>query len=69
MLNELTSWLHSFKAPHKDAIRVACKWQIVITLEPVIKNRNRDSYPAVLGRMMGDAYWVKNFGVKCPAPY
>lgn len=24
MLNELTSWLRSFKAPRKDAVRVAC---------------------------------------------
>ncbi len=62
MLNELTSWLHSFKAPHKDAIRVACIGNS-ITYGARIKNRNRDSYPAVLGRMMGDAYWVKNFGV------
>ena len=28
-----------------------------------IKNRDRDSYPAVLSRMLGEAYWVKNFGV------
>lgn len=62
MLDELTSWLRSFKVPHKDAIRVACIGNS-ITYGARIKNRDRDSYPAVLGRMMGDAYWVKNFGV------
>ena len=41
MLDELTAWLRSFKAPRKDAVR----------------------YPSVLGRMLGDGYWVKNFGV------
>lgn len=62
MLNELTSWLHSFKAPRKDAIRVACIGNS-ITYGAGIKNRNRDSYPSVLGRMLGDGYWVENFGV------
>ena len=62
MLNELTSWLRSFKVPHKDAIRVACIGNS-ITYGARIKNRDRDSYPAVLSRMLGEAYWVKNFGV------
>lgn len=62
MLNELSSWLRSFKVPHKNAIRVACIGNS-ITFGSGIKNRDRDSYPAVLGRMMGDAFWVKNFGV------
>lgn len=62
MLNELTSWLHSFKAPRKDAVRVACVGNS-ITYGARIKNRDRDSYPAVLGRMLGEGYWVRNFGV------
>lgn len=62
MMNELTSWLNSFKVPHKNAIRVACIGNS-ITYGAGIKNRSRDSYPAVLARMLGDAYWVKNFGV------
>ena len=62
MLDELTSWLRSFKVPHKDAIRVACIGNS-ITYGARIKNRDRDSYPAVLSRMLGEAYWVKNFGV------
>ncbi|MCS2745619.1 GDSL-type esterase/lipase family protein [Bacteroides thetaiotaomicron] len=62
MQNELTSWLRSFKAPRKDAVRVACIGNS-ITFGAGIKNRSRDSYPSVLDRMLGDNYWVKNFGV------
>ena len=62
MQNELTSWLRSFKAPRKDAVRVACLGNS-ITFGAGIKNRSRDSYPSVLARMLGDNYWVKNFGV------
>ncbi|MBU9880732.1 MULTISPECIES: GDSL-type esterase/lipase family protein [Bacteroides] len=62
MQNELTSWLRSFKAPRKDAVRVACIGNS-ITFGAGIRNRSRDSYPSVLARMLGDNYWVKNFGV------
>ena len=62
MQNELTSWLRSFKAPRKDAVRVACIGNS-ITFGAGMKNRSRDSYPSVLARMLGDNYWVKNFGV------
>ena len=62
MQNELTSWLRSFKAPRKDAVRVACIGNS-ITFGAGIENRSRDSYPSVLARMLGDSYWVKNFGV------
>lgn len=62
MLDELTSWLRSFKAPAKDAVRVACVGNS-ITYGARIKNPERDSYPSVLGGMLGDNYWVKNFGV------
>ena len=63
MQNELTSWLRSFKAPRKDAVRVACIGNS-ITFGAGIRNRSRDSYPSVLARMLGDSYWVKNFGVR-----
>ena len=62
MQNELTSWLRSFKAPRKDAVRVACIGNS-ITFGAGIRNRSRDSYPSVLARMLGDSYWVKHFGV------
>ncbi len=62
MLDELTSWLASFKVPRKDAIRVACVGNS-ITYGFGLRKPGRDSYPAVLGRMLGEGYWVKNFGV------
>lgn len=62
MLADLTAWLNSFKGPRKDAVRVACIGNS-ITYGAGIKNRFRDSYPSVLSRMLGDDYWVKNFGV------
>lgn len=62
ILDNLTSWLRSFKAPSRNALRVACIGNS-ITYGACIKNRERDSYPSVLGRMLGDSYWVKNFGV------
>lgn len=62
MLDELTVWLQTFKAPRKDAIRVACIGNS-ITYGARIKNPSKDSYPAVMGRMLGDGYWVRNFGV------
>ena len=72
MLNDLSAWLRSFKAPRKDAVRVACVGNS-ITYGAGIKNRSHDSYPSVLGRLLGDKYWVKNFGVRlvhdsCAAP-
>ena len=43
-------------------VRVACVGNS-ITYGAGIKNRSHDSYPSVLGRLLGDKYWVKNFGV------
>ena len=62
MLDELTSWLRSFKAIHKDAVRVACIGNS-ITYGVGTRNPKHDSYPSVLSRLLGDSYWVKNFGV------
>lgn len=62
LLHELTAWLNSFTAPRKDAIRVACMGNS-ITYGSQIKDRVHDSYPAVLGRMLGNGYQVKNFGM------
>lgn len=62
MLNELSTWLRSFKVHHKNSIRIACIGNS-ITYGAGVKNPGRDSYPAVLNRLMGDAYWVKNFGI------
>lgn len=62
MLDALTAWLQSWEAPKKDAIRVACVGNS-ITYGAGIKDRTRDGYPAVLGQLLGDDYYVKNFGV------
>ncbi len=62
MLDELTEWLQSVKAPCKNAIRVACIGNS-ITYGAGISNRQKNSYPAVLGQMLGPGYNVKNFGI------
>ncbi len=62
MLSDLSAWLRSFKAPQKDAVRVACVGNS-ITFGAGIKDPKRNSYPSVLARMLGDRYWVRNFGV------
>jgi lysophospholipase L1-like esterase len=43
-------------------VKVACIGNS-ITYGSTITNREKDSYPAVLGRLLGDGYEVKNFGV------
>lgn len=43
-------------------IRVACVGDS-ITYGYGLKNRQRDSYPSVLGRLLGPSYEVRNFGV------
>lgn len=45
-----------------DTIRVACIGNS-ITYGSGIKNRDTESYPAVLGQLLGDKYQVKNFGL------
>jgi lysophospholipase L1-like esterase len=45
-----------------DTIRVACVGNS-ITYGSGIKNRDTESYPAVLGQLLGANYQVKNFGL------
>lgn len=59
---ELADWLKSFAAPKKDAIRVACIGNS-ITYGSGISNRLKGNYPAQLGNLLGNDYWVSNFGV------
>ena len=49
MLNDLSAWLRSFKAPRKDAVRVACRGATALLTEAGIKTGSHDSYPSVLG--------------------
>ena len=47
---------------YAQAIRVACVGDS-ITYGAYIENRDKDSYPAQLGKTLGDKYDVKNFGL------
>ena len=54
-------WLKE-RCPSNPEIRVACVGNS-ITFGAGLQNRDRDSYPAVLGQMLGKGWKVKNFGV------
>lgn len=62
LLQDLGNWLKSVPAPKQDAIRVACIGNS-ITDGFGIDMRSRYGYPAQLQGILGDGYWVKNFGV------
>lgn len=62
MLQDLTNWLNSLKAPRKDAVRVACIGNS-ITDGSGIDMAERMGYPAQLQSILGDSYNVKNYGV------
>ena len=47
---------------YEETIRVACVGNS-ITYGAGIENRVKDSYPAQLGRMLGDRWETRNFGV------
>ena len=44
-----------------SVVKVACVGNS-ITYGAGISNRDRDSYPAVLGQMLGEGYEVRNYG-------
>jgi acetyl esterase/lipase len=62
MLNDLTVWLNSHKAPRRDAIRVACVGNS-ITDGHGIDMSDSKGYPAQLQQLLGSDYVVKNYGV------
>ena len=62
MVNDLTMWLNTHKAPKKDAIRVACIGNS-ITHGSGIDMQEQRGYPAQLQRLLGPDYHVKNYGV------
>ncbi|HKJ44052.1 MAG TPA: hypothetical protein VKA27_18285, partial [Sunxiuqinia sp.] len=47
---------------YQNPIKVACIGNS-ITYGYIIKNRPLNSYPTQLGRMLGDGWEVRNFGV------
>lgn len=57
----LVSCLYTWAQEGSEPIRVACVGNS-ITYGAGIENRDRDSYPAVLGQMLGQTYDVRNFG-------
>ena len=62
MLNDLGTWLDAHPAAKTDAIRVACIGNS-ITDGHGIEMAPQHGYPAQLQRLLGNGYWVKNFGV------
>ena len=62
MLGDLKAWLATIAAPRKQALRVACIGNS-ITDGMGIDMSEVYGYPAVLQRLLGKNYNVKNFGV------
>jgi lysophospholipase L1-like esterase len=62
LLNDLGNWLKNRPAPKANAIRIACIGNS-ITDGYGIDFAPANGYPAQLQQMLGDNYWVKNFGV------
>ncbi len=62
MLTDLGNWLKARKTPKLDAVKVACIGNS-ITDGHGIDVATQFGYPALLQQMLGENYWVKNFGV------
>lgn len=62
MLADLTTWLQDLPQPQAGAVRVACIGNS-ITDGFGIDMAGQLGYPAQLQRLLGNGYWVKNFGV------
>jgi acetyl esterase/lipase len=62
MVSDLSAWLENLPAPNQAAKRVACIGDS-ITDGYLIDLNDSNGYPAQMQKMLGDGYWVKNFGV------
>ena len=62
MLQDMTDWLKTIHVPGAKATKIACIGNS-ITYGARLKFPHIESYPAQLQRLLGDAYWVKNFGI------
>ena len=62
MLNDLGNWLKNRQTPKPDATKVACIGNS-ITDGHGIDFAPANGYPAQLQKLLGENYWVKNFGV------
>lgn len=61
MVHDIIRWLQQLKAPHQDAIRVACVGNS-ITDGSGIDLTYKYGYPAVLQEILGEGYHVRNYG-------
>ena len=62
MLSDLSAWLEKHQAPAQDAIRVACIGDSITDGHGIDMCDTR-GYPAQMQMMLGDRYWVRNYGV------
>lgn len=62
MLTDLGNWLNNRQTPKTNAIKVACIGNS-ITDGYGINFAPANGYPAQLQKLLGNDYWVKNFGV------
>ena len=62
MQNSLKEWLQRLPAPRKDAIRLACIGNS-ITEGSGIDLSGINGYPAKLQNLLGNAYYVRNYGL------
>lgn len=61
MKTELSDWLKTIFVPNAKARKIACIGNS-ITYGARLKFRDRESWPAQLQVMLGQDYWVRNFG-------
>ena len=62
MLADLSAWLDGLPSHGRDEIRVACVGDS-ITDGHGIDLSDGFGYPALMQKMLGDKYWVRNYGV------
>lgn len=62
MTRDLSAWLKTVKVPGAKVKKIACIGNS-ITYGARLKFPHVDGYPAQLQKLLGDGYWVKNFGI------
>lgn len=62
MKQQLTSWLKNLPAPGAKDVKVACVGNSITDGHGIFLQVN-NGYPAILNRMLGKGYEVKNFGL------
>ena len=62
MTRDVADWLKTVKVPGAHAKKVACIGNS-ITYGARLKYPHVEGYPAQLQQLLGDGYWVKNFGI------